>query len=105
MLVDPRENLQKVMSRLSALHKLKDKVDPASGMSVLVRRGVLSDRAEDEDNRERRQYIEIETLYFMPEIIDLLIKGQEEHRSFWIKQCKQEWAALGDLLDKVTDIT
>ena len=102
MMVNCRENLEKTVQRLAELRKLKNEVDPASGMSVMIRRGVLSDRNEDEGDRERRKYTEIETMHFMPEIIDLLIKGQEEHLRFWIKACEEERDALTKILQKVS---
>ncbi len=104
MLTNYRGCLIDAAQRLLDLRALVGKVDPASGMSVLIRRGVLSDRVEEEDDRKLREYIEIETMHNMEEIINLLIKGQEEHVCFWIKACKEERVALASALEQTANL-
>jgi hypothetical protein len=98
---DTLENLTNVAGRLVALRKLKKKADPASGISIKVRFGVLSDRLEDEDpSRTPREYIGLECCRYYNEIIDLLIKEQEESLAFWIKNARELSAQLTVAVEK-----
>ncbi len=73
------EYLIQKIHNLAQLRKLKSEVDPASGMTVRVRRGPMS---QDEGDRPR-EWIEIETGIEMDTIIDGLIRCEIDSIKFW----------------------
>jgi hypothetical protein len=84
---------QYVLDRLDKIKKLeglKNKIDPASGMSVCVKRGVLSDANEEENDRPLREWISIEICENMEEIIDLLLVTQVNSLKLWLNSARQE---------------
>lgn len=75
---------------VEALVKLRKDVDPASGISIMVRRGPLSDQAEDDDDRERREWIQLETALEMDDILTHLISTQEDSIDLWIRATQDD---------------
>lgn len=66
--------IAKRIANIHALRKLQEQVDPASGLSLSVRRGVLTSR--DERDEERRPWIEMELVDHMDAILELAIDAQ-----------------------------
>lgn len=85
------------LDRIAALAKLRKEVDPASGMSVMVRRGVIADDPHDPDKDGHRPWIALETAEGMEEILTKLIATQERSAAFWAR-CVIEDAAKGSVV-------
>ena len=96
MILDYAAQIKKAISDIQALKTLVKTVDPASGMSVCVRRGVLSDRVEDEDNRARREWVSTEICQHMGEILGLLIEARYASLRMW---CKRGLAYATDVIN------
>lgn len=77
------ETLAARLDTITKLKKLKESVDPAAGMSICIRTGLLSDQAEDDHNRPLRQWIQLETCENMSEIINSLIETQLKSAALW----------------------
>lgn len=82
------------MDTIQKLRRLKADVDPASGLAVSVRRGVVRDNEDDEYDHERRPWIPMETSVNMQKILDLLIEEQLASLRFWVKSGKEYNRAL-----------
>lgn len=80
------------IQNIKALRKLQKEVDPASGMSVCVRRGVLADR--DEDDPERRPWIQMELVDHMGAILELAIDAQVQSLKMFKGSASREIAEL-----------
>lgn len=89
----PYELLFNRFANIEKLKKLKKDVDPASGMSVQIRRGVLSDRCEEEDDRELREWVQLETAEHMDAILDLLIATQVKSLGVWERAAREDITA------------
>lgn len=82
--------IHKRIATIKALRTLKQNVDPASGMSVCVRRGVLSDQGEDDSDRPHREWISLEVANDMAPIIDMLIASEVDSLRFWVRSGTDE---------------
>ena len=89
---DYAAQMKLALEDIKFLLKLKKDVDPASGMSVSVRRGVPQDNADVEDDDTRRPW---RTMSFigsnvglpdgMHKLIDLLIADRVQSLKLWVK--------------------
>lgn len=93
---DTLDNLTLVAGRLESLRKLKKKADPASGISLAVWRGPLHVEPDPDDGVQGapRECIHLESCRYYDEIIDLLIKEQEDSLEFWVISAKDLSAKL-----------
>lgn len=89
-----------VAGRLEALRKLKERADPASGISIKIRIGPLSEQDRDE-RCEWREYLGLESCRYHDEIISLLLKEQEESLKFWIASAKDLALKLTNAVNKI----
>lgn len=74
--------IAKSINDIKKLKELKKEIDPASGISICVRRGIFSDLAEVENDRPLREWIEMELCENMEEIIEILLDAQIKSLKF-----------------------
>jgi len=91
--VKAHEMLRARLSAIAKLKVIKKTVDPVSGMSICVRRGVLSDTSEEEDGRALREWVQLEMSENMDAIIDALIATQETSLKMWERAAVDDIAA------------
>ena len=90
---NPAEQVLKTIEGIKALRKLLKDVDPASGMSVAVRRGVARDDDTREDDASRRPWTTIEmggagdNCAALHLILTTMIAHQVELLAFWRSAC------------------
>lgn len=99
--MDTSQIISQRIKNIRQLRALRDLVDPASGMSVMVRRGVLRDR--DEDDQERRAWVELEICDHMDGILELLIDAQTRSLDLFIKSAGREIAGLNQAVREAKD--
>lgn len=80
--------INRTIADIKALETLKKTVDPASGLAVQVRRGVLRDDPEEAD--QARPWTALEHTDNMPEILDLLLGDLRAKLRRAIRFCEQE---------------
>jgi len=99
------DGLTAATERLVALQKLRKKVDPASGLSVMVRGGPLSDTADDRnDSLPSRPYIQMETSFQAEALLDLLIASQRDSLDLYISMARDEHRRMEIALAKAIDL-
>ena len=84
------------IANIKALRRLQKDVDPASGMSVCVRRGVLANQ--DEDDAERRPWIQMELADHMDAILELAIDAQMKSLKMFKGSAVREIAELNRVM-------
>lgn len=74
------DSLLHLIKQRQVLEQIKQKADPASGVSFMVRRGVARDNEDYEDDERRRPWATIETpaLALAGEAIDMLLQANAE---------------------------
>lgn len=88
MPVDYIGQIKLAMSDIRALQKLRKEVDPASGLSISVRRGVARDNPDVEYDHKKRPWRTVEICDDMESLIDLLIKERSRSLSHWVKRAE-----------------
>jgi hypothetical protein len=80
--------IRQTVADIKALRKLKKDIDPASGMSVSVRRGVARDNDDVEYDHEKRPWLTMEfsDTVNMDSMIDLLIRDRLSALRFWLNR-------------------
>lgn len=91
--------IQARIDAIKALRKIQKDVDPASGLSVCVRRGVLSDAAEDHDGRARREWVNVELCDHMDGILELVIDAQTKSLQHWLRSAVSDRARLDTAIE------
>lgn len=91
MNTDYIEIIKKIRAEIAFLEKLKKEVDPASCMSVAVRRGVPSDNPDIEDNVERRPWMVMQygTNCSMNNLLDLLISDRTQSLVYFTRRAQE----------------
>lgn len=86
------EMLKQQRERLSALKKIAAEADPASGISFQVRRGVLRDNPDYEDDDIRRPLVNVEffDLDTAQAALLTLCSGVEQSIAFWERCVKTD---------------
>lgn len=83
--INHAEQIHKAIDDIRALRQLKKDVDPASGMSVSLRRGVSHDNPDVDDDNVNRPWETMEICEHMEEIIDILIAERIKSLRRWVK--------------------
>ena len=110
-MIDYVEQIKLAQEDIKFLTTLKKAVDPASCMSVSIRRGVAHDSADDEHDHERRPW---RTMPFMgvvhngktdgmEALIDMLIADRTESLKMWQRSARDYMATLAAVLPAQTD--
>ncbi len=86
----PWNHLAAARTTLAQLEQIKKDMDPASGVSFMVRRGVAHDNETVEDDENKRPWVELSlsNLDHNTSILDLLIFAAMENITFWEKATK-----------------
>jgi hypothetical protein len=97
------EMLMQKLSNIKQLMKIMKDMDPASGVSFMVRRGVARDNPENDDDDEIRPWVTVETaeLDVAKTVIEQLVLAEKQSAKFWadstrrtIKECEQALCAF-----------
>jgi len=95
------DGLTNATERLIALQALRKKIDPAAGLSVMVRNGPLAEAEDDrDDSRPSRRYIELEVSTEAAALLDVLIRSQKESLDLNVSMSRDEHRRMEIALDK-----
>jgi hypothetical protein len=84
------EILTKRINTIAALRKLLKDMDPASGVTVCIRRGVYDDSEEEDPNRRPWSIVECVDYDLTAEVIKKLIDSEQQSAKMWAKSIKSE---------------
>ena len=89
----PHEMLMKRIASIIALRNLRNVMDPASGVTLTLRRGPIKDEEnEDPLYSSKKDWLAVESaeMPLMEEIIDRLIVSEDKSATFWAKRVKED---------------
>jgi hypothetical protein len=85
-------------ANIAALRKIRKDMDPASGVSVSIRRGPVRDDPDEDDRSRPWVTVEITDLAIATEVLDAAIDAANKSLDFRIAHAKRECGLLSDFL-------
>jgi len=78
------------LETIQQLKKLKKEVDPASGITICVRRGVAADNPNQKNDNKNRPWITVETCDEMDTLLTTLIATQVMSLAHWKRSTEED---------------
>lgn len=109
MSTDYLEQIKLATADIEKLRKLLKDIDPASGLSVSLRRGVARDNDEVDDDSDKRPWHTMEICENMESIIHDVLEARTNSLQYWLKYgakyVQDMNKAEADALAVISDLT
>lgn len=94
------EHFRNRRANIDMLRQIRHQIDPASGLSVSIRRGGARDNPDVEDDDERRPWVvtEFSDMITMAKVVDLAIAENHSSASYWLARARDEHRELSEFL-------
>ena len=103
MLIDPAEQILLCIKNIQQLRQVLVECDPASGVSIAVRRGVWRNTDEERPDRRPISICEMSDLVVAKTIVRQCIEQQIRLLEVWVKAAEEQKQALDQAMLKASE--
>jgi len=100
--MNAHDHLREARAKLAGLQRILKDMDPASGVSFAVRRGVARDDDEVDNDSTKRPWVtlELSEMALVKDTLDSLIEGAKYNVTFWEGATKRLISEAQKVLDE-----